>query len=65
MDIQPLSKGHAVRTAKGLLLWTTCNPLTHTKQLVIPKFHGEKLADIPDEHLTELLVRFFPPQEPL
>lgn len=34
MDIQPLSKGHA---------------------LVIPKFHGDKLADIPDEHLTELL----------
>jgi len=25
-------------------------------QLVIPKFHGEKLADIPDEHLSEILV---------
>lgn len=34
MDIQPLSKGHA---------------------LVIPKYHGDKLADIPDEHLAELL----------
>lgn len=25
-------------------------------QLIIPKFHGEKLADIPDDHLTEILV---------
>lgn len=32
------------------------NLLTHSQQLVIPKYHGEKLADIPDEHLTELLV---------
>jgi hypothetical protein len=24
---------------------------------VIPKIHGEKLADIPDDHLTEILVR--------
>ncbi|PSR97746.1 hit domain-containing protein [Coniella lustricola] len=34
LDINPLSKGHA---------------------LVIPKHHGEKLADIPDDSLTELL----------
>ncbi|KXJ90638.1 HIT domain-containing protein [Microdochium bolleyi] len=34
LDINPLSKGHA---------------------LVIPKFHGEKLADIPDDHLGEIL----------
>ncbi|OAX84357.1 hypothetical protein ACJ72_01273 [Emergomyces africanus] len=34
LDIQPLSKGHA---------------------LVIPKFHGVKLTDIPDEDLVELL----------
>ncbi|CAK7266716.1 Adenosine 5'-monophosphoramidase [Sporothrix epigloea] len=34
LDINPLSRGHA---------------------LVIPKFHGEKLLDIPDEHLTDIL----------
>ncbi|TPX25521.1 Adenosine 5'-monophosphoramidase [Coccidioides immitis] len=34
LDIQPLSRGHA---------------------LVIPKYHGAKLTDIPDRDLTELL----------
>jgi len=34
LDIQPLSRGHA---------------------LVIPKFHGERLHDIPDDQLFELL----------
>ncbi|KAJ9493723.1 Adenosine 5'-monophosphoramidase [Exophiala xenobiotica] len=34
LDIQPLSKGHA---------------------LVIPKHHGTKLTDIPDDALTEIL----------
>ncbi|SPO05078.1 related to protein kinase C inhibitor-I [Cephalotrichum gorgonifer] len=34
LDINPLSRGHA---------------------LVIPKFHGAKLADVPDEHLTDIL----------
>jgi len=34
LDINPLSKGHA---------------------LVIPKVHGEKLTDIPDDHLSEIL----------
>ncbi|KAL5000442.1 HIT-like domain-containing protein [Aspergillus recurvatus] len=34
LDIQPLSRGHA---------------------LVIPKYHGAKLTDIPDDYLTEIL----------
>ncbi|KAF3158441.1 Adenosine 5'-monophosphoramidase [Orbilia oligospora] len=34
LDIQPLSKGHA---------------------LVIPKTHGEKLVDVPDDELAEML----------
>ncbi|OBT72538.1 hypothetical protein VF21_10497 [Pseudogymnoascus sp. 05NY08] len=34
LDINPLSRGHA---------------------LVIPKFHGAKLTDIPDDQLAELL----------
>ncbi|KAL2799632.1 HIT-like protein [Aspergillus insuetus] len=34
LDIQPLSRGHA---------------------LVIPKYHGEKLTDIPDDYLSEVL----------
>ncbi|KAK1775912.1 HIT-like domain-containing protein [Copromyces sp. CBS 386.78] len=34
LDIEPLSRGHA---------------------LVIPKYHGDKLTDIPDDSLAELL----------
>ncbi|KAJ5231127.1 hypothetical protein N7489_011835 [Penicillium chrysogenum] len=30
-------------------------PLSLGHALVIPKFHGAKLTDIPDEHLTEVL----------
>lgn len=67
MDIQPLSKGHAVRPVhppskaprprRLAALRESSNPPIYALQLIIPKFHGEKLADIPDEHLTELLVR--------
>ncbi|TPX18127.1 uncharacterized protein E0L32_002636 [Thyridium curvatum] len=37
------------------LAFIDINPLSRGHALVIPKFHGEKLHDIPDEHLTELL----------
>jgi hypothetical protein len=30
---------------------------------VIPKYHGEKLADIPDDQLGEILVRV--PHQPI
>lgn len=33
----------------------TSTQLTNPKKLVIPKHHGEKLIDIPDDSLTELL----------
>ncbi|KAL2751943.1 hypothetical protein ACRALDRAFT_2114924 [Sodiomyces alcalophilus JCM 7366] len=40
LDINPLSRGHA---------------------LVIPKHHGAKLADIPDDHLSEILASLWYP----
>ncbi|KAB5526410.1 HIT-like domain-containing protein [Coniochaeta sp. 2T2.1] len=37
------------------LAFLDVNPLSRGHALVIPKFHGEKLTDIPDEHLSEIL----------
>ncbi|KAI9643316.1 Adenosine 5'-monophosphoramidase [Ciborinia camelliae] len=31
------------------------NPLSRGHALVVPKFHGEKLVEIPDDQLTEIL----------
>lgn len=37
------------------LAFLDINPLSRGHALVIPKFHGEKLVDIPDEDLSEIL----------
>ncbi|KAL2129483.1 hypothetical protein VTI74DRAFT_7692 [Chaetomium olivicolor] len=37
------------------LAFLDINPLSQGHALVIPKVHGEKLTDIPDDHLTEIL----------
>lgn len=38
-----------------VLAFLDINPLSRGHTLVIPKYHGEKLTDIPDEHLIEIL----------
>ncbi|KAI6779457.1 Histidine triad (HIT) protein [Emericellopsis cladophorae] len=37
------------------LAFLDIGPLSQGHALVIPKFHGAKLADIPDDHLSEVL----------
>ncbi|ODA77112.1 hypothetical protein RJ55_07630 [Drechmeria coniospora] len=37
------------------LAFLDIGPLSKGHALVIPKYHGAKLADIPDEQLTEIL----------
>ncbi|RYP64212.1 hypothetical protein DL769_006758 [Monosporascus sp. CRB-8-3] len=37
------------------LAYLDIGPLAKGHALVIPKFHGAKLLDIPDEHLSEIL----------
>lgn len=67
MDIQPLSKGHAVcvypiHTPLLVPPSTRSSSLTSSRtQLIIPKYHAERLPEVPDEYLTELLVRASPP----
>jgi diadenosine tetraphosphate (Ap4A) HIT family hydrolase len=65
LDIQPLSKGHAVSppslTARPLQrpalprVPQRKEPSSNVTQLVIPKHHGAKLTDIPDDQLHEIL----------
>ncbi|EFX04048.1 hit domain containing protein [Grosmannia clavigera kw1407] len=37
------------------LAFLDINPLSSGHALVIPKYHGAKLLDIPDEHLADIL----------
>lgn len=37
------------------LAFLDINPLSRGHALVVPKFHGEKLLDIPDDSLSEIL----------
>lgn len=59
LDIGPLSKGHSVSVLPADLTLEgnrgdedVANSLT---QLIIPKHHGAKLHDIPDDQLAEVL----------
>jgi len=38
-----------------VLAFLDINPLSRGHALVIPKYHGEKLLDIPDDQLSEIL----------
>jgi len=38
-----------------VLAFLDINPLSRGHALVVPKFHGEKLVDIPDDQLAEIL----------
>ncbi|KAH0609560.1 uncharacterized protein H6S33_013046 [Morchella sextelata] len=53
LDIQPLSKGHCVLPPPSL--YTPKANTTPPPQLVIPKTHGERLHNVPDDELAELL----------
>ncbi|KAA8566268.1 hypothetical protein MFRU_019g00800 [Monilinia fructicola] len=41
--------------SEKVLAFLDINPLSRGHALVIPKFHGEKLVDIPDDQLHEIL----------
>lgn len=52
LDIGPLSKGHSVRLPSHASSRASTD---HSAQLIIPKHHGAKLHDIPDDQLSEVL----------
>ena len=53
LDIGPISKGHSVKQPTSLI--RPCLYKLTWRQLIIPKFHGAKLHDIPDDQLAEVL----------
>jgi len=57
LDIGPLSKGHSVGRFPACHALSSAleQPLTSGIQLIIPKHHGAKLHDIPDDQLSEVL----------
>ncbi|PHH56280.1 Hit family protein 1 [Ceratocystis fimbriata CBS 114723] len=56
LDIMPTSRGHAVIFNTGVVRHSSSLLTQHPiPQLVIPKHHGAKLADIPDDQLSEIL----------
>lgn len=46
---------HKIVETNRILAFLDTSPLTQAHVLVIPKFHGERLHLVPDEHLSELL----------
>ena len=46
---------HKVLETEGILAFLDINPLSKGHLLLIPKYHGEKLHNIPDAYLSELL----------
>jgi diadenosine tetraphosphate (Ap4A) HIT family hydrolase len=56
LDINPLSRGHSVRRPPAPTRPTEPNTNKRPVQLIIPKHHGVKLTDVPDDALTEILA---------
>lgn len=46
---------HYIHSLMPGLTHRSINPLSYGHTLIIPKYHGAKLTDVPAEHLEELL----------
>ena len=56
LDIGPVSRGHSVNHKLQPFLYSESWRANTMLQLIIPKHHGAKLTDIPDDALLEILV---------